>query len=127
MVESLKAIKYIDSDHFLVSQGKRAIELVGGKESTIAQVARTTVGKTYELAFYVGDTSNSSEGSMIVEAFAGRETIKIPCKSKGKGGFKRAMLHFEAIVRGLRIVDDELLYGRCTAAAPIPEMVGFYP
>ncbi|KAF2303875.1 hypothetical protein GH714_024025 [Hevea brasiliensis] len=49
MVESLKAVKYIDSDHFSVPQERRAIELVAGKESAIAQVARTTIGKTYPL------------------------------------------------------------------------------
>ena len=30
MVESLKAVKYIDSDHFSVPQDRRAIELVAG-------------------------------------------------------------------------------------------------
>ncbi|CAI9772334.1 unnamed protein product [Fraxinus pennsylvanica] len=104
MVESLKAIKYIDSDHFSVPQGKRAIELVGGKESAIAQVARTTVGKTYELTFSVGDASNSCEGSMIVEAFAGKDTIKIPYESKGKGGFKRAVLRFKAVATRTRVM-----------------------
>ncbi|XP_022892906.1 uncharacterized protein LOC111407568 [Olea europaea var. sylvestris] len=96
-VESLKAIKYIDSDHFSVPQGKRAIELVGGRESAIAQVARTIVGKTYELTFAIGDASNSCEGSMIVEAFAGSYTIKVPYESKGKGGYKRAVLRFKAV------------------------------
>ncbi|CAA0810641.1 Protein of unknown function- DUF642 [Striga hermonthica] len=37
MVESLKAVKYIDSAHFTVPHGQRAIELVGGKESAVAQ------------------------------------------------------------------------------------------
>ncbi|KAK6158819.1 hypothetical protein DH2020_006133 [Rehmannia glutinosa] len=75
---------------FLRPHGQRAIELVGGKESAIAQVARTTAGKTYQLTFSVGDASTSCEGSMIVEAFAGRDTVKVPYESKGKGGYKRA-------------------------------------
>ncbi|KAJ6758549.1 hypothetical protein OIU74_025236 [Salix koriyanagi] len=37
MVESLKAVKYIDVEHFSVPQGRRAVELVAGKESAIAQ------------------------------------------------------------------------------------------
>ncbi|KAF2553965.1 hypothetical protein F2Q68_00036738 [Brassica cretica] len=41
MVESLKAVKYVDTEHFSIPQGRRAIELVAGKESAIAQVART--------------------------------------------------------------------------------------
>ncbi|KAH6783706.1 transmembrane protein [Perilla frutescens var. hirtella] len=104
MVESLKAVKYIDAAHFSVPHGQRAIELVGGKESAIAQVARTTVGKTYQLTFAVGDASNSCEGSMIVEAFAGRDTVKVPYESKGKGGYKRAVLKFVATTTRTRIM-----------------------
>uniref|UniRef100_A0A5B7ACS7 DUF642 domain-containing protein n=1 Tax=Davidia involucrata TaxID=16924 RepID=A0A5B7ACS7_DAVIN len=104
MVESLKAVKYIDSDHFSVPQGKRAIELVAGKESAIAQVVRTIIGKTYDLSFAVGDASNSCEGSMIVEAFAGKDTLKVPYESKGKGGYKRAVLRFVAVSSRTRIM-----------------------
>ncbi|KAK4801280.1 hypothetical protein SAY86_021767 [Trapa natans] len=97
IVESLKAVKYIDSVHFSVPEGKRAVELVAGKESAIAQIAHTIPGKTYILTFSVGDASNTCEGSMIVEAFAGKETVKVPYKSMGKGGFKRALLRFRAV------------------------------
>ncbi|XP_073223469.1 delta-1-pyrroline-5-carboxylate synthase-like [Cicer arietinum] len=65
IVESLKAVKYIDSNHFYVPEGNRAIELVAGKES-----------------------------SMTVEAFAGGDTIQVPYESKGKGGFVRGKLRF---------------------------------
>ncbi|KAL4372071.1 hypothetical protein AHAS_Ahas06G0229100 [Arachis hypogaea] len=61
MVEFLKAVRYIDSAHFSVPQGTRAVELVA-----------------------VGDASNSCEGSMIVEAYAGKDTLKVPYESKGK-------------------------------------------
>nr|AAB41813.1 unknown protein [Medicago sativa] len=104
MVESLKAVKYLDSGHFSVPQGTRAVELVAGKESAIAQVARTIPGKTYVLSFSVGDASNSCEGSMIVEAFAGKDTIKVPYSSKGKGGFKRAALKFVAVGTRTRVM-----------------------
>ncbi|XP_042031837.1 uncharacterized protein LOC121778530 [Salvia splendens] len=104
MVESLKAVKYIDAAHFSVPHGQRAIELVGGKESAIAQVARTIIGKTYQLTFAVGDASNACEGSMIVEAFAGRDTLKVPYESKGKGGYKRAVLRFVAVSARTRIM-----------------------
>ncbi|KAK7827316.1 hypothetical protein CFP56_031190 [Quercus suber] len=104
MVESLKAVKYIDSNHFSVPEGKRAVELVAGKESAIAQIVRTVPGKTYTLTFAVGDASNSCEGSMIVEAFAGRDTVKVPYESKGKGGFKRAVLKFVAVSTRTRIM-----------------------
>ncbi|KAL0327594.1 UNVERIFIED_CONTAM: hypothetical protein Sangu_1837400 [Sesamum angustifolium] len=104
IVESLKAVKYIDAAHFSVPHGQRAIELVGGKRSAIAQVARTIIGKTYVLTFAVGDASNSCEGSMIVEAFAGRDTVKVPYESKGKGGYKRAVLRFTATAARTRIM-----------------------
>ncbi|KAL7164324.1 hypothetical protein ACSBR2_040271 [Camellia fascicularis] len=109
-VESLKAVKYIDSDHFSVPQGKRAVELVAGKESAIAQVARTVPGKVYNLFFAVGDASNACEGSMIVEAFAGRNTIKVPYESKGKGGYKRAILRFVATTTRTRIMFFSTFY-----------------
>jgi hypothetical protein len=88
IVESLKAVKYIDSEHFTVPEGKRAIELVAGKESALAQEVFTTIGKVYVLTFAVGDANNACEGSMTVEAFAGRDTVQVPYQSKGKGGFR---------------------------------------
>ncbi|XP_050230983.1 protein DUF642 L-GALACTONO-1,4-LACTONE-RESPONSIVE GENE 2-like [Mercurialis annua] len=110
MVESLKAVKYIDSDHFSVPQARRAVELVAGKESAIVQVARTVIGKSYTLSFAVGDASNSCEGSMVVEAFAGKETLKVPYVSKGKGGFKRAVLRFVAATNRTRILFYSTFY-----------------
>ncbi|KAI4380173.1 hypothetical protein MLD38_006393 [Melastoma candidum] len=104
MVDSLKAVKYIDSDHFSIPKGRRAIELVAGKESSISQVVRTTPGTTYALSFLVGDANNACEGSMIVEAFAGRETLKVPYESKGKGGYKRAVLRFRAVGMRTRLM-----------------------
>ncbi|KAM1600895.1 hypothetical protein ACFXTN_023276 [Malus domestica] len=85
MIESLKAVKYIDSKHFFVPEGRRAIELVAGKESALAQVVFTKPGKLYALTFSVGDSNNACERSLIVEQFAGKDTLKVPYQSKGKG------------------------------------------
>lgn len=104
MVESLKAVNYIDSAHFKVPQGKSAVELVGGKESALAQVTRTVVGRVYTLSFSVGDASNACAGPMVVEAFAARSTVKVPYDSKGTGGFKRAVLRFTAVAERTRVV-----------------------
>ncbi|CAN0838218.1 Protein DUF642 L-GALACTONO-1,4-LACTONE-RESPONSIVE GENE 2 [Linum grandiflorum] len=104
IVESLKAVKYIDSDHFSVPQGRRAVELVAGRESAIAQIARTVPGKTYTLSFAVGDASNACAGSMLVEAFAGKANLKVPYTSNGKGGFKRAVLRFVAVSNRTRVM-----------------------
>ncbi|KAL0380413.1 UNVERIFIED_CONTAM: hypothetical protein Sangu_0105600 [Sesamum angustifolium] len=87
MIESLKAVKYIDSDHFGVPEGKRAVELVAGRESALAQTVKTVPGKTYDLIFSIGDAKNSCEGSMMVEATAGKVILQVPYESKGAGGF----------------------------------------
>ncbi|XP_021758142.1 uncharacterized protein LOC110723137 [Chenopodium quinoa] len=110
MVESLKAVKYVDSNHFFVPSGRRAIELVAGKESAIAQVVRTIPGKRYTLSFSVGDANDACAGPMVVEAFAGKDTIKVPYQSKGKGGFKRAVLRFVATQARTRIMFYSTFY-----------------
>ncbi|CAN4115379.1 unnamed protein product [Withania somnifera] len=103
IIESIKAVKYIDADHFTVPEGKRAVELVAGRESAIAQEVITKAGKIYDLIFSVGDANNSCEGSMLVEAFAGKVAVQVPYVSKGKGGFKRAKLRFTAMSRRTRV------------------------
>ncbi|KAF3593195.1 hypothetical protein DY000_02026038 [Brassica cretica] len=110
MVESLKAVKYVDTEHFSIPQGRRAIELVVGKESDIAQVARTIIGKTYVLSFAVGDANNACKGSMVVEAFAGRDTLKVPYESRGTGGFKRASIRFVAVSTRTRVMFYSTFY-----------------
>ncbi|ONK80967.1 uncharacterized protein A4U43_C01F23800 [Asparagus officinalis] len=104
MVESLKAVKYINSPHFSIPRGNRAVELVGGMESAISQIARTIPGKSYALTFSVGDASNACEGSLVIQAFAGKEKMHVPYDSKGKGGSKRAVLRFTAISTRTRVV-----------------------
>ncbi|RVW81659.1 hypothetical protein CK203_044471 [Vitis vinifera] len=64
----------------------------------------TIPNRVYVLSFSVGDANNSCEGSMVVEAFAGLDTIKVPYESKGKGGFKRAKLRFKAISKRTRVM-----------------------
>ncbi|KAJ6827369.1 uncharacterized protein M6B38_368510 [Iris pallida] len=104
IVESLKAIKYIDSHHFSIPKGRRAVELVAGKESALGQVVRTIPGKTYTLAFSVGDAANKCVGLMTVEAYAARGIVRVPYVSKGTGGFKRAVLKFTAVSNRTRVV-----------------------
>lgn len=104
IVESLKAVKYIDSAHYAVPEGKRAIELVAGKESALAQVVLTLPGKLYVLTFSVGDGKNLCQGSLAVEAYAGTKSVVIPYTSKGKGGFIRGKLQFKAVSNHTRIM-----------------------
>ncbi|KAL5543362.1 hypothetical protein UlMin_007146 [Ulmus minor] len=92
IIESLKAIT-----------GRNAIELVAGRESAVAQVIRTIPNNFYTLTFSVGDARNGCHGSMMVEAFAAKDTVKVPYESQGKGGFKLAILKFKATDRTTRI------------------------
>ncbi|KAH1047992.1 hypothetical protein J1N35_038776 [Gossypium stocksii] len=110
IIESLKAIKYIDSEHFSVPQGKWAIELVAGKESAVAQIVKTTIGRNYVLSFVVGDANNGCEGPMMVEAFAGKNMVMVSYNSKGKGGFKAARLAFRAVSTRTRIMFYSTIY-----------------
>ncbi|KAB2623908.1 hypothetical protein D8674_037861 [Pyrus ussuriensis x Pyrus communis] len=110
IIESLKAVKYIDSKHFSVPEGRRAIELVAGKESALAQVVFTLPGKLYALTFTVGDSNNACEGSLAVEAFAGKDTLKVLYQSKGQGGFKRARFLFTAVGPRTRIMFYSTFY-----------------
>ncbi|KAM2061647.1 hypothetical protein ACFX1T_046683 [Malus domestica] len=109
IIESLKAVKYIDSKHFSVPEGWRAIELVG-KESALAQVVFTLPGKLYALTFTVGDSNNACEGSLVVEAFAGKDILKVPYQSKGRGGFKHARFLFTAVGPRTRIMFYSTFY-----------------
>ncbi|KAG2545065.1 uncharacterized protein LOC120649371 [Panicum virgatum] len=96
IIESLKAVRFIDAAHFSVPAGQYAVELVAGRESAIAQVIRTVPGRAYNLSFAVGDAQNGCHGSMLVEAFAGNVTQKVPFESAGKGAFRAASFRFVA-------------------------------
>ncbi|KAM7530078.1 hypothetical protein LguiB_033488 [Lonicera macranthoides] len=110
IVESLKAIKYIDYRHFQVPSGLAAIELVGGRESAIAQIIRTVPNKFYILTFTIGDAKNGCHGSMSVEAFAAKQTLTVKFEAKGKGDFTNASLKFQAISARTRLTFYSAFY-----------------
>ncbi|XP_031103137.1 uncharacterized protein LOC116006788 [Ipomoea triloba] len=103
IVESLKPVKYIDSKHFLVPRGRAAVELIGGRETAIAQIIRTRPNWRYTLTFTIGDASNGCHGSMAVQAFAARETVRAAFVSTGKGWFKTVSFNFRATSTRTRI------------------------
>ncbi|KAI3884197.1 hypothetical protein MKW92_034507 [Papaver armeniacum] len=103
IVESLKAVRYIDSKNSKVPYGLAAIELVAGRESSIAQILRTIPKQQYKFEFAVGDAENFCHGSMVVEAFAGAETLKAKFESTGKGDFKTVSFKFRAVSARTRI------------------------
>lgn len=47
---------------------------------------------------------------MVIEAFAGKTTVKVPHESKGKGGFKRAILPFTVESTRTRIMFYSTFY-----------------
>ena len=96
-------MKFIDSKHFNVPFGLAAVELVAGRESAIAQILRTIPNKVYNLTFTVGDAKNGCHGSMMVEAFAAKDTFKVPFESQGKGKFKTLSFKFQAISARTRL------------------------
>ncbi|XP_074355228.1 protein TEEBE-like [Apium graveolens] len=103
IVESIKPVKYVDSKHFQVPSGSAAIEFVGGRECAIAQIIRTVPNKIYNLSFMVGDAKNGCHGTMVVQAFAARSTLRVNFTSQGKGGFTNASMRFKAISARTRI------------------------
>ncbi|GER57178.1 hypothetical protein STAS_34966 [Striga asiatica] len=103
IVEYLKPVKYIDSKHFNVPSGMAAVELVGGRETAIAQIIRTQPNKWYNLSFTIGDAKNGCHGTMTVEAFAGTKSLKVPFTSQGKGWFKTVTMRFQAVSARTRI------------------------
>ncbi|KAL6557558.1 hypothetical protein OROMI_017908 [Orobanche minor] len=103
IIESLKAVKFIDSKHFNVPFGESAVELLAGRESTIAQIIKTIPNKNYNLTFSVGDAKNGCHGSMMVEAFAAKETMKARFNSIGKGKFNTCSFTFTAVLPRTRL------------------------
>ncbi|KAK4795496.1 hypothetical protein SAY86_027822 [Trapa natans] len=97
IIESLKAVKFIDKKHFNVPFGLAAVELVAGRESAIAQLITTVPGKCYNTTFTVGDSRNACHGSMMVEAFAAKDILKVPFQSQGKGRHKTVSFKFKAL------------------------------
>ncbi|RWW88715.1 hypothetical protein BHE74_00002397 [Ensete ventricosum] len=132
IIESLKAVRFIDAAHYAIPSGQFAIELVAGRESAIAQVIRTTSNTTYNLSFVVGDAKNGCHGSMLVEAFAGNGTAKVSFQSQGKGGFKAASLNFMATGSRTRITFYSSYYHTSVSnlgslCGPVLDQVRVYP
>nr|AFK43850.1 unknown [Lotus japonicus] len=59
--------------------------------------------KVYNITFSVGDAKNGCHGSMMVEAFAAKDTFKVPFKSVGKGKFVTVSFKFKAIAPRTRL------------------------
>lgn len=132
IIESLKAVKFIDAKHFNVPFGQGAVELVAGRESVISQILRTVANKVYNMKFTIGDAKNGCHGSMMVEAFAAKDTLKVPFKSEGKGKFKTVSFKFRAIENRTRITFYSFFYHTRindygSLCGPVVDQVIVYP
>ncbi|KAL6650955.1 hypothetical protein ACP70R_009880 [Stipagrostis hirtigluma subsp. patula] len=108
-----KVVKYIDSAHFSVPRGGRAVELVSGVETALVQDVDTVPGSTYRVEFSAGDAADGCDASgspMQVQAYAAEGRTVVPVDSQGTGGYKRASFEFTATETRTRVVFVSLGY-----------------
>ncbi|KAG6471182.1 hypothetical protein ZIOFF_072283 [Zingiber officinale] len=148
LVESNRAVRYIDSNHFSVPQGKRAVELLSGKEGIISQMVETTADKQYSLTFTVGAAGDSCQAPLAVMAFAGDQAQNFHYAPTGNATSQPANITFTARADRTRIafysvyyntrsddhsslcgpvVDEVRVWGASGAAAATPAWVATLP
>ncbi|KAG1346761.1 hypothetical protein COCNU_06G005900 [Cocos nucifera] len=110
IVESNRAVRYIDSDHFNVPQGKRAIELLSGKEGIISQMVETTPQKQYNLTFTFGHAGDSCQAPLAVMAFAGDQAQNFHYSPTGNAKHQLGNLTFTARAERTRIAFYSVYY-----------------
>ncbi|CAK9144301.1 unnamed protein product [Ilex paraguariensis] len=89
-------VKYIDSKHYSVPEGKAVIELVSGAPSVVLTSAALTVGSTYTLEFMMGDANDSCVGDFTVYAQVGMTIWNFTMRSNGSGTAQNHSLRFKA-------------------------------
>ena len=110
VLSSTKSVKYADAAHYAVPHGTHAVELVSGMETALVQEVSTVPGWPYRLEFSAGDAGDGCVGSMSIQAYAARASVKVPYQSQGKGGYKRGVLDFTAIANQTRVVFVSMFY-----------------
>ena len=113
-VESNRAVRYIDSDHFTVPQGKRAIELLSGKEGIISQMVETAPNKQYTLTFSLGHAGDKCKQPLAVMAFAGDQAQNIHYTPDSNSTFQTANLNFTSKADRTRIAFYSIYYNTRT-------------
>ncbi|XP_050234383.1 protein DUF642 L-GALACTONO-1,4-LACTONE-RESPONSIVE GENE 2 [Mercurialis annua] len=114
IVESNRAVRYIDSDHFSVPQGKRAIELLSGKEGIISQMVETTSNKAYTLSFALGHADDKCKQPLAVMVFAGDQAQNVHYTPDSNSTFHVADLNFTAKADRTRIAFYSIYYNTRT-------------
>lgn len=110
IVESNRAVRYIDSDHYTVPQGRRAIELLSGKEGIISQMVETKPDETYSLTFSLGHADDKCKEPLAVMAFAGDQTQNFHYTPNSNSTFQISSLNFTAKADMTRIAFYSVYY-----------------
>ncbi|KAL0321359.1 UNVERIFIED_CONTAM: hypothetical protein Sradi_5397400 [Sesamum radiatum] len=114
IVESNRAVRYIDSYHFTVPGGKRAIELLSGKEGIISQMVETKPNKPYRLTFSLGHAGDACKQPLAVMAFAGDQAQNIHYTPDSNSTFQPANVNFTAKADRTRIAFYSVYYNTRT-------------
>lgn len=110
IVESNRAVRFIDSDHYAVPGGRRAIELLSGKEGIISQMVETKAEKPYTLTFSLGHADDKCKEPLAVMAFAGDQTQNIHYIPNSNSTFQISNLNFTAKADMTRIAFYSVYY-----------------
>ncbi|VFR03059.1 unnamed protein product [Cuscuta campestris] len=114
IVESNRAVRYIDSDHFSVPGGKRAIELLSGKEGIISQTVETKPNRAYRMTFSLGHAGDKCKPPLAVMAFAGDQAENIHYTPNANSTFQAADVNFTAKAEQTRIAFYSIYYNTRT-------------
>ncbi|CAN1302215.1 Protein DUF642 L-GALACTONO-1,4-LACTONE-RESPONSIVE GENE 2 [Linum perenne] len=114
IVESNRAVRYIDSYHFSVPEGKRAVELLSGKEGIISQMVDTKPNKDYKLSFALGQAGDKCKDPLAVMAFAGDQAQNVHYTPDSNSTFHSAALNFTAKADKTRIAFYSIYYNTRT-------------
>ncbi|KAL6991443.1 hypothetical protein U1Q18_009555 [Sarracenia purpurea var. burkii] len=110
IVESNRAVRYIDSYHYAVPQGKRAVELLSGKEGIISQMVQTAPNKQYRLSFSLGHAGDSCKQPLAVMAFAGDQAQNVHYTPNSNATFQTADVNFTAKAERTRVAFYSVYY-----------------
>lgn len=109
-VESNRAVRYVDAAHFSVPGGKRAVELLSGKEGIISQMVATTPAKNYALTFTLGAAGDACQAPLAVMAFAADQTGAFHYSPTGNATSHLANLTFVARADRTRVAFYSVYY-----------------
>lgn len=114
IVESNRAVRYIDSYHYFVPGGKRAIELLSGKEGIISQMVQTKPNKPYRLIFSLGHAGDACKRPLAVMVFAGDQAQSIHYTPNSNSTFQTSDVNFTAKADRTRVAFYSVYYNTRT-------------